>query len=155
MEDLWCDLQTQLIEYFHFRLPKLLLTTSSLYFYFCSFLKSSLKLQLLRQECSFSLAAFSSIGRIHRQLLWCFFGVTFGLCHNSCKDKLIGLSGWSQMLLALMSHQFSLKMKSWANLGSQETFADDLFMIKRQHNFLMSICFLWNFFWCPQKWCFL
>ena len=69
MEDLWCDLQTQFIEYFHFRLPKLLLTISSLYFYFCSFLEGSLKLQLLSQECSFSLAAFSSIGRIHRQLL--------------------------------------------------------------------------------------
>lgn len=67
------------------------------------------------------------------------FGVTFGLCHSSCKDKLTGLSGWSQMLLALMPHQFSLKMKSWANLGSQKTLADDLFMIKRQHNFLMSI----------------
>ena len=79
------------------------------------------------------------------------FGVTFGLCHSSCKGKLTGLSGWSQMLLALMPHQFSLKMKSWANLGSQKTLADDLFMIKRQHNFLMSICFLWNFLWCPQK----
>lgn len=60
-----------------------------------------------------------------------FFGVTFGICHSSCKDKLIGLSGWSQMLLALMLHQFSLKMKSFANLFSQGTFADDLFIIKR------------------------
>lgn len=84
-----------------------------------------------------------------------FFGITFGICHSSCKDRLIGLSSWSQMLLALMLHQFSLKMKSWANLTSQGTLADDLFMIKREHNFLMSICFLWNFFWCPQNWCFL
>lgn len=77
-----------------------------------------------------------------------FFGITFGVCHSSRKDKLIRLSSWSQMLLALMLHQFSLKKKSWANLFSQGTLADDLFMIKREHNFLMSICFLWNFFWC-------
>jgi hypothetical protein len=84
------------------------------------------------------------------------FGVTFGVCHSSCKDRLIGLSSWSQTFLALMLHQFSFKAKFWANLISQGTLADDLFMIKRQQNFLMSICFLWNLFGpSPQNWCFL
>lgn len=41
-----------------------------------------------------------------------FFGITFGVCHSSFKDKLIGLYSWSQTFLALMLHQFSLKMKS-------------------------------------------
>lgn len=121
------------MEYSHFMFSKLLLTIISYYFYFCSFLKSNVRLQLLSQEGFF----FFSTGSIFpcwqnpQAIALMFFGVTFGICHSSCKDKLIGLSGWSQMLLALMLHQFSLKMKSWANLFSQGTFTDDLFTIKR------------------------
>lgn len=122
------------MEYSHFMFSKLLLTIISYYFYFCSFLKSNVRLQLLSQEGFFF---FFSTGSIFpcwqnpQAIALMFFGVTFGICHSSCKDKLIGLSGWSQMLLALMLHQFSLKMKSWANLFSQGTFTDDLFTIKR------------------------
>lgn len=89
---------------------------------------------------------------LHRQLLWWFGGVTFGVCHSSCKDKLIGLSSWFHTFLASMLHQFSLKMKSWSNITSPGTHGDDLIMIKRQLNFLMSICFPWNLFRCSQNW---
>lgn len=100
------------------------------------------------------LAAFSSIGRIHRQLLWWFWGIAFVVCHSSCRDKLIGLSTWSHTFLASMLHQFSLKMRFWSNITSLGTHADDLIMIKRQLNLLMSICFPWKLLWCSQNWWF-
>lgn len=129
---------------------KLLLTTNYLYFYFLLILKKQFEAPAAKPGMLFFTGSIFLCWQNPQAIALMLFGVTFGVCHSSCKDKLIGLSSWSQMLLALMLHQFSLKMKSWANLSSQETFADNLFMIKRQHNFLMSICFLWNFF-CVLK----